>query len=184
MLVKNSLALCILLASCQIPGTKPSVEERIGFTVPAAPWTLTLPKGDFIVERQWVEPDGRSGIIMMKHKKKIMTINFRIEPVSGCKDSKSCRDMVYKRDNYSRDNAQNIVQSEIGGVSYVEFFIPSFRGELVQMQNMTATFVKDGFLVELHIVKALYKPEEHEMFERIIKLIKFEPKSVPSQRQE
>ena len=184
MLVKKFLALCILLASCQTPVTKTSVEERIAFTVPASPWTLTMPKGDFVVEWQQVEPDGRSGNIMIKDKKKIMTIHFRIKPVSECTDSKSCRDMVYKRDNYLLENAQNIVQSEIGGVSYFEFFIPSFVGVPAQMQNMTATFVKDGFLVELHIVKALYKPEEHEMFERVIKAIKFEPKSVQTQKQE
>jgi len=162
MLVKKSLALCILLASCQIPVTKPSVEERVGFTVPAAPWTLTLPQGDFVVERQQVKPDGRSGAFMINdNKNKIMTIDFFIEPISECKDSKSCLDMVLKGElaNSLRENAQNVVQSEIGDVSYVEFFIPSFRGVPAQTQHMYAAFVKDGFWVNLHILKALYKLE-------------------------
>lgn len=184
MLVKKSLALCILLASCQTPVTKTSVEDRIGFTVPAAPWTLTLPKGDFVVERQQVKPDGRSGAFMIKDNKNKMTIDFFIEPVSECKDSKSCRDMIWKRENPSWENAQNVVQSEIGDVSYFEFFIPSFRGVPAEMQHLYAAYVKDRFWVNLHIVKALYKPEEHEMFERTIKSIKFESKSVQSQKQE
>jgi hypothetical protein len=59
------------------------------------------------------------------------------------------------------------VQSEIGDVSYFEFFMPSFRCVPVKRQNMYAEFVTDGFRVDMHISKALYKPEEHELFERV-----------------
>ena len=90
----------------------------------------------------------------------------------------------YPRENPLWENAQHVVQSEIGDVSYVEFFIPSFRGLPAEMQHLYGAYVKDGYWVNLHIVKALYKPEEHEIFERIIKSIKFESKSVQSQKQE
>jgi hypothetical protein len=39
-----------------------------------------------------------------------------------------------------------------------------------------AEFVVDGFWVDFHISKVLYKPEEHELFEQLVKAIKFEPK--------
>jgi len=32
------------------------------------------------------------------------------------------------------------------------------------------------FWVDLHISKVLYKPEEHELFELLVKAIRFEPK--------
>jgi hypothetical protein len=185
MLVKKSLVLCLLLALYQIPIiAKPSGEERIGFTVPAAPWTLTLPKGDLVVERQQIKPDGRYGYFSMNDEKNKMTISFFIEPVADCNDSKSCRDMVWKLGNPSWENPQNVAQSEIGGVSYFEFFMPSFRGTPVKQQNMYAEYVQDGFWVDLHISKVLYRPQEHELFERIIKSIKFEPKDAQSQKQE
>jgi hypothetical protein len=34
---------------------------RIGLTVPAAPWTLTLPGDGLVVKDQKVKPDGRYG---------------------------------------------------------------------------------------------------------------------------
>jgi len=185
MLIKAFSALCILLVLCQASATAgASDEERIGFTVPAAPWTLTLPKDDIVVEQQQVKPDGRYGYFLMNGEKNEINISFFIEPVKDCKDSKSCRDMVWKLGNPAWEKPQKVVQSEIGDVSYFEFFMPSFRGVPVKQQNMYAEFVKDGFWVDLHISKVLYQPQEHEMFERIIKSIKFEPKGAQSQKQD
>lgn len=100
-----------------------------------------------------------------------------IEPAVNCSDSRSCRDMIWKAGNPAWVNPQNVVQSEIGDVSFFEFLIPTFQGMPIQQQNMYAEFVVDGFWVDLHISKTLYKPEEHNLFEQIIKSIKFEPKN-------
>jgi hypothetical protein len=61
--------------------------------------------------------------------------------------------------------------------------MPTFRGTPVKQQNMYVEFVKDGYWVDLHISKVLYKLEEHELFERLIKSIKFEMKDSQSQKQ-
>jgi hypothetical protein len=62
-------------------------------------------------------------------------------------------------------------------VSVLELMVPKFRGMDVRQQNVYAEFVVDGFWVDMHISKVLYKPEEHQLFERIIKAVKFEPKN-------
>ena len=153
-----------------------TAEERISFSVPAAPWTLTLPKEGLVVQEQQVKPDGRYGYFSLIDERNNLNISFFIEPVKDCKDSKSCRDMIWKLGNPSWEKPQNIVQSQIGDVSYFEFFMPSFRGTPVNQQNMYAEFVKDGFWIDMHISKVLYKPEEHDVFERVIKSVKFEAK--------
>jgi hypothetical protein len=151
-------------------------DKKISLTVPAAPWTLTLPGGNFVVEREQVKPDGRYGYFLMGNRKNNMMVSVYIEPAVKCKDSKSCRDMVWKLGNPSWENPQNVVLSEIGGVHFFEFLMPSFRGQPIQQQNMYAQFVVDGFWVDMHISKVLYEKQEHEMFERIIKSVKFESK--------
>jgi hypothetical protein len=150
--------------------------KRMAFTVPAAPWTLTLPAGDFKVAQREVKPDGTSGYFYLTGDKSRLNVSFFIEPVSECKDSKACRDMVWKAGNPMWENPQNVVSSQIGDVSYFEFLMPSFRSQPLQQQNMYAEFVVDGFWVDFHISKVLYKPEEHELFEQLVKAIKFEPK--------
>lgn len=177
MLSKRLLGFCCSLILCQTIATAASLEDqRIGFTVPAAPWTLTLPADDFVIEQQQIEPDGRSGSFFITDEVRQLRVSILIG-LAPCRDSKSCRDLVKKSVNSAHvGKPQNVIQSEIGGVTFVEFLVPSFKGQPVRIQNMYAAFVLDGFLVRLHIWKALYKPEEHELFERIIKSIKFEPK--------
>jgi hypothetical protein len=84
--------------------------------------------------------------------------------------------MVWKAGNPAWENPKNVVSSELGDVSYFEFLMPSMRGVPFQQQNMYAEFVVDGFWVDLHISKVLYKPQDHELFEQLVKAIKFESK--------
>ena len=92
--------------------------------------------------------------------------------------------MVWKAGNPSWENPQQVVQSEIDGVSYFEFLMPTFRGEPIKQQNMYAEFVRNGYWVDLHISKVLYQPEDHALFERLVKSIRFEPKDSNSQKQD
>ena len=175
--MRMSGVLCGVLLAAQATFAVGSGEDkRMRFTVPAAPWILTLPAADFKVAQQEVKPDGTSGYFYLTSEKSHLNVSFFIEPASECKDSKACRDMVWKAGNPMWENPQNIVSSEIGDVSYFEFLMPSFRRQPLQQQNMYAEFVVDGFWVDFHITKVLYKPEEHELFEQLVKAVKFEPK--------
>ena len=176
-MLTKTLLVAVLLLICQTSvSPQQSTEERMSFTVAGAPWTLTLPKNDLKLQQRQLKPDGSSAYFSLVDEKHKITMSFFIEPVDECKDSKACRDMVWKLGNPSWENPQNVVQAEIDGVSYFEFFMPTYQGVPVKQQHMYAEFVKDGFWVDLHISKVLYQPDEHVLFERIIKSIKFEPK--------
>src|SRR5262249_14378878 len=151
-------------------------EKRMEFTLAQAPWTMTMPADNFRLAQRQTKPDGTGAYFYLTDETQHLNLSMFIEPANDCKDSKSCRDMVWKAGNPAWVNPQNVVQSEIGDVSFFEFLIPSFQGMAVQQQNMYAEFVVDGFWVDLHISKVLYQPEEHKLFERLIKSIKFEPK--------
>jgi hypothetical protein len=166
----------VLLLGSSIAISRHLNEKKLSFTVPAAPWTMSLPADDFVLKQEKFKPDGSSGYFFIVDEKKHLNVSFYIEPVGKCKTSKSCRDLVWKAGNPGWEEPQNVVLSEIGEVSFVEFLIPTFRGQPVQQQNMYAQFVVDGFWVDLHISKVLYTPGEHELFERLVKSIKFEPK--------
>jgi hypothetical protein len=175
--VRMLLTLLGVLLTVQTAFAAGSVaDKRIGFTVPAAPWTLTLPAGDFVVAERNVKPEGTEAYFFLTSEQSHLNVSFFIEPVRNCEDSKACRDMVRKLGNPTWEDPQNFVSSQIGEVSYFEFLIPTFRGQPVRQQNMYAEFVVDGFWVDLHISKVLYKPEEHKLFEDLVKAIKFEPK--------
>jgi hypothetical protein len=157
-------------------GAGAAQEKRLEFTVPESPWTLTIPSDDFHLAQKQTRSDGRGPYFHLVDEKQKLNLSMFIEPVKDCQDSKTCRDMLWKLGNPEWVNPQNIVQSEIGDVSVLEFLIPSYQGMAIRQQNLYAEFVVDGFWVDLHLSKVLYKPEDHKLFERIIKSIKFEPK--------
>jgi hypothetical protein len=167
---------CLLLGAPAAFAVGRAEDKRLAFTVPAAPWTLTLPAGDFKVAEREVKPDGTSGYFYLTGATSRLNVSFFIEPALQCKDSKACRDMVWNAGNPMWENPQNVVSSQIGDVSYFEFFMSKLRTVPLQQQNMYAEFVVDGYWVDFHISKVLYKPAEHELFEQLVKAVKFEPK--------
>jgi hypothetical protein len=177
MLKKLSLITWTLLLCQAIVSAGPLQEKRIEFTLPQVPWTLTMPAADFKMAQKQIKQNGIGAYYYLTDTTQNINLSMYIEPVKDCQDSKSCRDMVWKMGNPAWENPQNVIQSEMGDVSYFEFLIPRIQGQPIRQQNMYAEFVVEGFWVDLHISKVLYKPEEHEMFERIVKSIKFEPKT-------
>ena len=172
---KLSLAIATLTLF-QISAAAALQEKRLEFTIDEAPWTLTIPADDFQLAEKKMRDDGRGAYFYLVDEKQNINLSMFIEPVKDCQDSKACRDFIWKTGNPEWVNPQNVVQSEIGGVSVLQFLMPKFQGMNLRQQNMYAEFVQDGFWVDMHISKVLYKPEEHQLFERIIKSVKFEPK--------
>jgi len=152
-------------------------DKRVEFTVPAAPWVFTLDGKNYTVEQQQIKSDGKDGYFLLSNDKDGVTASLFIEPVVKCKTSEECRDMVYRIGNPKWGELQNVVQSKIGEVSYFEFFRPTIQGQPIKMLDMYAEFVQDGFWIDLHISKVLYKKEDHALFENLVKSAKFENKT-------
>ena len=177
---KISLAIAALVILQVSSISARAQEKRLEFTFPDLPWTLTIPADNFQLSEKQMRDDGHGIYFYLTDEKQEINLSMFIEPVKNCTDSKSCRDFIWKTGNPEWIDPQNVVQSEIGGVSVLELMIPKFQGMNIRQQNVYAEFVQDGFWVDMHISKVLYKPEEHQLFERIIKSVKFEPKTKPA----
>ena len=124
-----------------------------------------------MIQKQQLAPDGSAGYFHLQ--KDLVNVSFWIEPVDKCKSSKECRDMVLKVGNPAWGEYQDLLSSEIGGISYFEFFRPTVMGRKVDMLDMYAQFVKDGIWIDLHISKLLYKKNDHAIFEELVKSAEF-----------
>jgi len=148
----------------------------IALAVPKAAWKLTFPGQSLTMVNQQLKPDGQSGYFVLVDNANNMTVSAFIEPAVKCKSSKECRDWVWKLGNPSWKNPKNVVLSELGDISYFEFLLPEVAGRPIKQQNMYAEYVVKNYWVDLHVSKVEYKPEEHKLFEDLIKSIKFEDK--------
>jgi hypothetical protein len=121
----------IAVAAIAFQASRPSsaaVGPNLKFTVPDAPWTMILPQGGLIVEKQEIQPNGQAGYFILSDQKTGITVSFYIEPTSKCTTSRDCRDMVWKLGNPGWENPQNVVLTEYGDISVFEFLVPSFKG--------------------------------------------------------
>lgn len=151
-------------------------DGKISFTSPDAPWNLVLAMKGFSVSRQQVKADGSGVYFMLSNKSTYVNASIWIEPAAKCKTSKECRDMIWKAGNPGWGEFQTPLLSEIGDVSFFEFYRPSVEGQPVKMLDMYAEFVQDGYWVDLHISKVLYKKDDHALFEDLVKSASFVPK--------
>jgi tetratricopeptide (TPR) repeat protein len=149
--------------------------DLLDFSAPNVPWILTVPADDFeILESQL--PDGKHAYYLFKSAKAGITASVFIEPADKCANSKSCRDFVRASNLQNVTEPENVSASEIGDVSIFEYLLPSFRGQSVRQQNMFAEFVQDGFWVDLHISKTSYTAKDRNLFETLVRSVKFEKK--------
>lgn len=150
--------------------------KRLEMTTSACPWRLTIAGNSFESKQKQLKPDGASAYFLFEDEKNYMSMSVFIEPATQCQDSKSCRDLIWKQGNPGWVNPQNVKLSEIGGISCLEFLIPSFRGQEIRQQNLYAEYVVDGYWVDLHISKIGYQTKEHVAFEKLLESVKFETK--------
>jgi hypothetical protein len=152
-------------------------EDRVAFTVIEAPWMVSLDGKQLETKDQQVKHDNKSGYFLLYNEKDSLTVSLFIEPAVKCKTSDDCRDFVLKLGNPEWGKIQDVVKSKIGDFSYFEFFRPTVQSQPLQMLDMCAEYVADGYWIDLHISKPLYKKTDHLLFENVIKSIRFVSKT-------
>lgn len=149
------------------------IEDRVAFTTSDAPWLVTFGNKNLDIQDQQIKHDNKSGYFLLSNEKEGFTVSLFIEPVVKCKTSAECRDFVWKTGNPEWGKVQDVVQSKIGDVSYFEFFRPTVQGQPLQVFDMYAEYVVNGYWVDLHLSKVQYKKEDHLSFENFVKSVRF-----------
>ena len=152
-------------------------EDRVAFTVIEAPWMVSLNSKNLEIKDQQVKHDSQSGYFLLYNEKDKLTVSLFIEPAVKCKTSDECRDFVLNTGNPEWGRVQDVIKSKIGDFSYFEFFRPTVQNQPLQMLDMYAEYVADGYWVDLHISKVLYKKADHLLFENLVKSIRFVSKT-------
>jgi hypothetical protein len=174
-LIPISFILLVLLEVLAVAQTVS--EDRVEFTVIQAPWMVSLDSKNLEIKDQQVKHDNQSGYYLLYNEKQNLTVSLFIEHAVKCKTSDECRDFVLNTGNPEWGKVQDLVKSKIGGFSYFEFFRPTVQNQPLQVLDMYAEYVADGYWVDLHISKILYNKADHLLFENLIKSIRFVSKT-------
>lgn len=175
--MKRIISLIFTLAFLTIfSSAQTVVENRSAFSTADAPWLFLFDLNNLQIKKQQYKPDNKSAYFMLTDEETGFNVSLFIEPVEKCKTSAECRDFVWKTGNPAWGKMQDVVQSKIGEVSYFEFYRPTVRDVRLEVFDMYAEFVENGYWVDLHMSKVQYKKQDHSMFENFVKSVKFIPK--------
>lgn len=155
-------------------------QDQIQVTTPTAPWTLVFEGKNLSLRDVKIKATEGSGYFLMLDNANEVNFSLYIEPVDKCKTAEECRDYVLGLGNPGWGKYQDLAKGKVGDFSYFEFFRPEIEGQPIKMFDMYAQYVEKGYWIDLHISKAVYKKEDHVLFENLIKGIKFVPKTVKS----
>jgi hypothetical protein len=175
--------LLILRAFTQSSYSQQPEASSMTFTIPKAPWTMFMSGEALVLNSKETKPEGSRGYFMLTDEKAKVFASLFIEPVDECKTSKECRDFVWKSGNPSWKNPQKVRLSEMGDISILELLVPEFQGQQIRQQNMYAEFVVEGYWVDLHLSKVLYKDQDRVQFERMVRSVRFELKKDVAEQQ-
>lgn len=151
-------------------------QNQVFLTTHDAPWIISIEGKNLDIRNIRLKPGGKSAYFLMSEESEKLNVSIYIEPAEKCKTSEECRDFVLSSGNPMWGKFQNLSKSSIGEFSYFEFFRPEVEGMPVKMQDMYAQYVANGYWVDLHISKVLYKKEDKKLFEDLVKSVKFIPK--------
>jgi hypothetical protein len=154
------------------------IQDSVRLTAVGAPWDVVIDGGGLDIKQVGTKPGG--AYFLLYPSKDKLNISFYIEPAENCKTSDDCRDFVLNAGNPAWGKFESLNKARFGQFSYFEFFRPEAMGQPLKMQDMYAQYVDQGYWVDLHISKVLYKKEDKLLFEKLMNSIKFVPKTQKS----
>ena len=171
------LSLTLVLLSSGICVGQENFVDGVDLTTIRAPWTVRILGNDLDITIVKAQANEQSGYFMMVNEAKGLNVSVFIEPVDKCKTSEGCRDYTLNYGNPGWGKFQDLAKGKIKDFSYFEFYRPEAFGKPLKMLDMYAEYVSDGYWVDLHISKALYKKEDHKLFEDVVNAVRFLPKN-------
>jgi hypothetical protein len=138
-------------------------------------WWMQFPMSDFKKQLEKHTPDGRSDYYMFSNNKSKLNISFYIEQTKNCSNSTECRDKFWSNPGPLVKNPQNVRKYDQNGFSIVEYYLPDLKYKefTVDQMNVSGHIVRDGYWVDMHISKVLYKDSDRESFNQVINSISF-----------
>lgn len=180
MFTKYSLVAAVIVLFSGFCYAQQSFASGVQLTTIDAPWAMRINGQELDLTGVQAKPDRRSAYFMMVSEKTKLNVSVFIEPVGKCKTNEECRDFVLESGNPKWGKIQQLEKSRQGEFSYFEFFRPEVDGQPVGVQDLYAEYVAQGYWVDLHISKVQYKPEDHKLFDDVLRSVVFLPKPVAS----
>ena len=176
------VVLCVLAALMYVPvpGCGQELPSTITLTLPSLSWALEIPGTGFRTERPRMAPSLESRSVLATNKQTGVTLSAFLEKAARPGTAKECRDYYWSRGRQNSIPKDQIRMSDTGDKAILEYTVLEAMGVKVQQKNMNVYLAQDGYWMDVHISKALFKPGDEKLFQDIVKGIRIHKNYVPS----
>ena len=169
--MKRFFALTAGLLSGAILYAQEATQNNASIWLPAQPWALELQSPGFSVQKNVIQPDGRR-YFLAENKATSMIASVYLEPMSGAPAAGECTRSLHEKEQrfstLATNGLQDVIYSEKGGMSLLEYLIPEVKGAPVKQHNVFACLIKNNVFIDIHISKALYTPADKPAFDAVL----------------
>lgn len=170
----KSLALVLLVLSAAAHARAPQVDSDVRrLSVPGLKWALEVGLPGFVVEKEQTRDDGKAVMLMADIKEKGYVVSIFLEPIPHGENVKQLRDLGAGIKETSPFKLSDFKTSEYGQIPTLEYVIKEYQGLKVNQKNLNAYFVHEGYWVDVHFSKMLYKPGDEKIFYSVIDTVRF-----------
>ncbi len=167
-----------LFAVAAVSQTK--IPNSIRLSSVGSPWEIVMEGDGLDIYDIKTKADG--AYFLLYPDKNGLNVSFFIEPVDKCKTSEACRDFILASGNPKWGKFEDLNKGTFKEFSYFEFYRPKIDEQPLQIQDMYAQYVNDGYWTDIHISKPNFKKDEKQLFEKFLSSLKFVPKKDSSDK--
>ncbi|MGB8959593.1 MAG: hypothetical protein WCC00_11360 [Candidatus Aminicenantales bacterium] len=169
------LTVAALGASAERPRILPNVLEENIHTVaiPGKSWSveISLPSS-FTVEEPEISSDGERAKLAGSNPSTGLQLSLFLEKAAAEGDAKVAREYYWKRMQASPLKMEEVQFSERGGAAVLEYTVKEASQKKIDWKNMNLYLSHDGYWVDVHLSKILFRSTDQDSFDKILDSVK------------
>ena len=178
------LTVAVFGAWAERPGILPNVPEKNTYTVaiPGRSWSveISLPPS-FTVEEPEISSDGERAKLAGSNPSTGLQLSLFLEKAAAEGDAKVAREYYWKLMQASPLKKEEVQFSERGGAAILEYIVKEASRKKIDWKNMNLYLSHDGYWVDVHLSKILFRSTDQGSFDEILNSVKISSTQLDSE---
>lgn len=128
-------------------------------------WAVAVEAPGFVVKQSFTKPDGRQ-YLLADNPATGMVISITLEKSAKGANVNTCPEYLGGRIQALQREFRitSVRYMTVSKMTAVEYFLPEAQGRPVRQNNLVACTAKEDVFIDIHLSKALFKPQEEPLF--------------------
>jgi hypothetical protein len=143
-------------------------DRPISLSLPNANWTLEIPAGGFVIEKDQTSREGTRDFSAINRSAGVVMSVF-LEPAPSNGSSNYCREFYWEGlKKNSPLKMDDVKMSDMGEMTVLEYIVREHQGVRVDQKHLNAYLAKGNTCIDIHLSKVQFSPEDERVFTSIL----------------